>query len=51
MGIPGSEWGAVAYVDHLPGELSASRMLGRWLRRRGIDWMPFAPDEILWWEP
>ena len=47
MGIPGSEWVVVAEFDNLPGEVDPRRVLERWLRRRGIDWMPFAQGDCL----
>lgn len=51
VGIPGAEWVAVADFSVLPGVRHPRQVLDRWLRQRGIDWLPFAEDEILWWEP
>jgi hypothetical protein len=51
FGIPGPEWVEVAGFGGLPGQGSPRRVLDHWLRARGIDWMPFTPDEVLLWEP
>jgi hypothetical protein len=47
MGAPADgQWSEVAVVENAPGNGRPGDVLAGWLRKRGIDWMPFTNGEI-----
>jgi hypothetical protein len=45
---PHPEWIAVVRCENAPGHPQPMAAVRGWLRERGIDWMPFAADEVRW---